>query len=73
MSDQTELERRVAAVRALHYAHEADVFVSGTRWCDVEGDDWPCPTIRLLDGLTDVDPRPDIVEALEFRAAMRSE
>jgi len=62
------LRARLAAVEALHWPHQADVFTDGTQWCDVEGEDWPCPTIRTLRGEMQVDPHPDIVGALEARA-----
>jgi len=67
------LRARLDAVEALQWPHKADVFTDGTQWCDVEGEDWPCPTIRTLRGETQVDPHPDIVGALETRAAIRKD
>ena len=43
------LAARVEATLALHYPRQQDIDHLGG-WCDQCDHDWPCPTVRALDG-----------------------
>ncbi len=52
-----ELASRVEAVLALHKRIKSNVWIHGVQqfvcgYCGTEGlrEDWPCPTVRLLNG-----------------------
>jgi hypothetical protein len=48
--DRAQQEQKITEIRALHLRTE-DVGLSGQRvYCYEDGLDWPCETVRILDG-----------------------